>query len=96
MALGNAELSADHAKPASQAFRKALALKPAAADAWNNLAYSLAGEACHQSALAAVQCAVRLAPASAAFQDSLRELSAGKKLNQARCAALPTCPIAAD
>jgi len=93
MALGNAELSAGHAKPASQVFLKALKLKPAAADAWNNLAYSLAAEGCGQSALAAVQCAVRLTPASAAFQESLRELSASKKHNQAQCASIPACPV---
>jgi hypothetical protein len=92
MALGNAELSAGQAHNASRAFRQALAMKPDAGDAWNNLAYSLKAENCSQSALSAVQCAVHLAPASAAFQDSLRELSAGTDRNQTRCAPIPACP----
>jgi hypothetical protein len=94
MALGNAELAAGHGKAASQAFRRALAQQPDAADAWNNLAYSLNAEGCGRLALQAVNCAVQLAPANSAFQDSLQELSGktrASRTNQPQCVALPNC-----
>nr|WP_082708383.1 PA2778 family cysteine peptidase [Marinobacterium profundum] len=94
MALGNAELAAGNAMPASQAFRQALTQQPDAADAWNNLAYSLKAEGCDRLALQAVNCAVQLAPANSAFQDSLQELSAGSpasRTNPSQCIALPSC-----
>ncbi|UTW10444.1 PA2778 family cysteine peptidase [Marinobacterium rhizophilum] len=94
MALGNAELAAGHAKPASQAFRQALRQKAEAAEAWNNLAYSLNAEGCARQALQAVNCAVQLAPANSAFQDSLQELSVRPTATarNAQCTALPRCP----
>jgi hypothetical protein len=92
MALGNAELAAGHSEPASRAFRRALALQPDAADAWNNLAYSLHAEGCAQFALQAVTCAVQLAPANGAFQESLQELSGSTRVtHRTECIALPSC-----
>lgn len=93
MALGNAELAASHGSLASKAFRRALAQKPDAAEAWNNLAYSLNTEGCTRQALQAVNCAVQLAPANSAFQDSLQELSASQDRvsRHAQCDALPRC-----
>ncbi len=92
MALGNSELAAGNPRPASQAYRQALVLQPAAGDAWNNLAYSLKAQGCPQTAVSAISCAVRLAPASPVFLDSQQELSASHTRNRAQCDPLPRCP----
>ncbi|MFC6670185.1 PA2778 family cysteine peptidase [Marinobacterium aestuariivivens] len=92
MAAGNAELGAGRADSASARFRHALRLQPMAAEAWNNLAYSLEGEGCRDQARSAIACAVRLAPDNPDLRDSFRELSGTTTTDSGRCPPLPACP----
>ncbi|NVK41850.1 MAG: PA2778 family cysteine peptidase [Oceanospirillaceae bacterium] len=94
MASGNAELTAGQAASASSAFRRALELKPGAADAWNNLAYSLEAEGCGVPARDAIACARALAPKSGQIRESARELMEKPVVTYDQCDALPSCPAA--
>ena len=76
MGLGNARFAAGDFAGAERAFRGAITHHPAAADAWNNLAYALARQGRGEEALAAARRAVDLGgPRLEVYRDTLRELS---------------------
>ena len=70
MALGNHAFRAGDQTLASRAFTEVTRLAPKDPDGWNNLAYTLLQRGCPQQALAAAQCALRLAPDDANLQDT--------------------------
>ena len=77
MGWGNARHAEGDNLAASQAFRHAVTLHPDAAEAWNNLAYSLALQDRFDEALGAAKEAVRLGgPHQAAAKATLSEIEA--------------------
>ncbi|MGI9433670.1 MAG: PA2778 family cysteine peptidase [Geminicoccaceae bacterium] len=77
MGWGNARYAADDVQEASKAFRHAVTLHPDAAQAWNNLAHSLAEQDRLEAALDAAQRAVSLGgPYLAAAKATLAEIQA--------------------
>ncbi|MGI9501258.1 MAG: PA2778 family cysteine peptidase [Geminicoccaceae bacterium] len=77
MGFGNARYAADDVDTARKTFRHAVALHPDAAEAWNNLAVSLAEESRHEDAILAAKEAVRLGgPNEATARQTLAELEA--------------------
>lgn len=77
MGWGNARYATGDFRAASQAFRHAVTLRPGAAEAWNNLAYSLLQQQRLQEALVAAKEAVRLGgPHQSAAKATLREIEA--------------------
>ncbi|MGI9417702.1 MAG: PA2778 family cysteine peptidase, partial [Geminicoccaceae bacterium] len=78
MGFGNARHAAGDIAAARKTFRHAVTLHPKAAEAWNNLAVSLADEGKHEEALQAAKEAVRLGgPNKAAAEETLAELETG-------------------
>ncbi len=78
MGLGNVRYAAGDIENARKTFRHATTLHPKAAEAWNNLAVSLADEGKHEEALRAATEAVRLGgPYEAVAQQTLAELEVG-------------------
>lgn len=77
MGWGNARYAEGDHKAAGQAFRQAVILRPDAAEAWNNLAYSLMAQHRLDEALSAAQEAVkRGGPHRAAAEATLLEIEA--------------------
>ncbi|MEZ5934701.1 MAG: PA2778 family cysteine peptidase [Alphaproteobacteria bacterium] len=77
MGFGNARYAAGDIEAARKTFRQAVTLHPQAADAWNNLAVSLADEGRLAAALDAAREAVRLGgPNEAVARQTLAELEA--------------------
>ncbi|MGI9508817.1 MAG: PA2778 family cysteine peptidase, partial [Geminicoccaceae bacterium] len=75
MGFGNARYAAGDVETAGKTFRHAVALHPKAAEAWNNLAVSLAEMGRLEDALDAAREAVRLGgPNKAAAEQTLAEL----------------------
>ncbi len=78
MGFGNTRYAAGDVGTARKTFRHAVTLHPNAAEAWNNLAVSLADEGQYEEALQAAKEAVRLGgPNKAAAQRTLAELEIG-------------------
>jgi len=78
MGFGNARYALGDIETAQKTFRHAVALHPKAAEAWNNLAVSLADTGRDEEALRAAREAVRLGgPNKAAAQKTLSDLEAG-------------------
>jgi tetratricopeptide (TPR) repeat protein len=74
---GNARYAAGDHLAASQAFRHAVTLHPEATEAWNNLAYSLAGQKRFDEAVEAAKEAIKLrGPHRAAAEATLNEIEA--------------------
>lgn len=74
--LGNARHALQDYVGAERAFRAAIALDPETSDAWNNLAYALAGQQRREEARSAARRAVELGgPRVELHRDTLRELS---------------------
>lgn len=95
LAWGNSAYAAGHHAEAGDAFRRAVALDPAAADAWNNLAHALAAEGCGSAAVEAARCAASLADgAEHPAHDTLQDLQA-RDLPPGPGCPLPTCPASA-
>ncbi|GGO78431.1 hypothetical protein GCM10011348_10330 [Marinobacterium nitratireducens] len=94
MAAGNAELAAGQPTGAGAAYQRALKIRPDAAEAWNNLAYSLDARGCDRPARQAIDCALTLAPDNPAIVQSHRELSDGQPVSSTQCQAIPLCPTA--
>jgi cytochrome c-type biogenesis protein CcmH/NrfG len=63
---------------------------PGDAALWNNLGYALARQQCGAQALAAVRCAVAMAPENMEYRDSLEELM-GQGPGAGACEAV-VCP----
>ena len=76
LARGNLAYRLGKDEEAEASFRFGLKAEPADAALWNNLAYVLARRQCGPQALAAVQCAIALAPNIPEYRDSLQELTA--------------------
>jgi len=72
--LANALMGADEPQAARAHYLRATAIDPEFAPAWNNLAYALHASGCHAEALAAADCAHRLAPDDPAIADTVTEL----------------------
>ena len=91
LALGNNQYAQRHYDRAGEAFLEATRVAPQAAAAWNNLAYALLEQACHEQAWRAVQCATLLDP-DPAWEDSAREIRArGVSGDAAGCIRI-SCP----
>ncbi len=76
MGLGNASYAQGNFNEAETAFRQALELSPQRAEAWNNLAYSLAAQGRRQDALESLNRARTLQPDNAEFRHSETEIRA--------------------
>jgi tetratricopeptide (TPR) repeat protein len=92
MALGNAEYAAKDFQAAATAYQQELRNRPRNADAWNNLAYTLASLQCTNQALEAINCALKIDPKNANFMQSLQEIehmpiSTGERCMEIYCAA---------
>jgi len=92
MTLGNAEFAADNLNAANQAFQQAITLVPDNAQAWNNLAYTLAAQQCPTAAINAINCAVKLAPTDPNIIASQAELSHQPQATSTHCSSVPRCP----
>lgn len=79
MGFGNTRYAAGDVETARKTFRQAVTLHPDAADAWNNLAVTLADGGQREAALDAAREAVRLGgPSKAAALQTLAELEAAE------------------
>lgn len=95
LALGNIEYRRGDYLAAERVFRDALSAHPQQAELWNNLAYTLAARHCAAEAVAAVQCALRLAPHDNNIIDSERDITRqpmDKRSSSVGCAPVQ-CPI---
>ena len=78
MGLGNVRYARENHQGAATAYRRALALRPDAPAAWNNLAYALKGSGRREEAIAAAEKAVVLGGNEAdRYVETLREIKAG-------------------
>lgn len=91
LARGNLAYRLQAYAEAETAYRGGLAATPRDAALWNNLGYALAAKGCRTQAMAAVQCAIQLAPEAAAYRDSLGELQ-GREGGTAECEPV-VCPL---
>lgn len=90
---GNAAYALQHYKQASDFFAAYIERQPTSSAAWNNLAYSLLKQECHNEAATAVTCALHLAPTNAELLQSQAEISAyPKPAGQHRSCSIPLCP----
>ncbi len=75
MGLGNTRFARKDATGAEAAYRRAIELRPSAAEAWNNLAYALKALGRRSEAISAAQRAVALGDArTSRYRDSLEEI----------------------
>lgn len=73
-------------------FQAYLERSPDSSSGWNNLAYSLAAVNCHHGAMAAMACAMDLAPGNEALLASFEEIRGLKgQRNQAPSCTIPQC-----
>jgi len=92
LTFGNALYDQGDVPDALQAFLRATRLQPAAASAWNNLAYALLGDGCPVQAVRAIDCALQRAPADPNLQDSRREIGARATGRDRRHCPVLHCP----
>lgn len=92
LGLGNTEYALSHHPSAEAAFRQAIAAKPDAAAAWNNLAYALAARQCIRAAQQAALCARRTDAANVEFADTLKDMQSRPMIAGETCMPLPACP----
>ena len=79
MGLGNTRYALKDSGAAESAYRKAIAVRPASPQAWNNLAYALMALGRRPEAIAAAERAVALAGTDARpYRETLQELSAAR------------------
>jgi len=74
MGLGNTRFARHDYAGARGAFRRAIHLRPEAAEAWNNLAYALARLGDRKAAIEAAESAVKLGGDNPAYRDTLDEI----------------------
>ena len=74
MGAANTHLQLKQPKQATSYYLRANKVKPTEAGVYNNMAYSLLEQECHQSALKSIDCAISLEPNNAEFQSSLNEI----------------------
>lgn len=84
-ALGNAAYRLGELPVAETALRRAAQAQPAAAPAWNNLAYVLAARGCGDEARAAAQCAAKLAPNDPGVADTQSALATTQNASAVDC-----------
>ncbi|MEW6312371.1 MAG: PA2778 family cysteine peptidase [Pseudomonadota bacterium] len=94
LARGNLAYQQGLDDEAVQSFSLGLRVTPDDAALWNNLGYALARKGCGAQALAAIHCALSLAPNQPAYRESLRELQAAPE-TAADCET-PACPGASE
>lgn len=94
LAQANLEYRQGEYLAAEQTLRAALSHHPRAAALWNNLAYPLAAQGCHEVAMSAIACALELAPGEAVYLQSQQELAAMPSVPGASCPPL-VCPALA-
>ena len=92
MALGNSAYALGKMTNASEAFSQVIQQDPQHSAAWNNLAYSLAANACMDEARNAAACASRLAPTNSNIQQTVYEISAMTGTQSHLCPDL-SCPV---
>lgn len=81
LGLGNARYQQEKYHGAERAFRAAIEREPRNADAWNNLAYTLAKQGRRADAIAAARKAVAFGtPKNATYRDTLNEVSRGRTI----------------
>lgn len=76
LARGNLAYGEGNVDEAERSFRSGIERVPEHPDLWNNLAYTLADKGCGSAALAAVACAISLAPENTDYRSSREELRA--------------------
>lgn len=92
MGAANTYLQLQQPEQATPQYLRAIELKPEKADIYNNLAYSLVGQKCNESALTSINCAIKLDPYNAEFKNSLKEIrSGGISKNKTTCPSIQ-CP----
>lgn len=74
MGAANTHLQLKQPKQATSFYLRANKVKPTEADVYNNMAYSLLGQECAQSALESIHCAISLEPNNTEYQSSLNEI----------------------
>jgi tetratricopeptide (TPR) repeat protein len=90
--LGNSSYKKGMFQQATESFRKALAINPNGHQTWNNLAYALTAEGCQREGLLALDCALRLSPASPSYLSSRAQLQQEETANTSDNCRLPACP----
>lgn len=95
LARGNLAYRLARDEEAEAAFLGGLQAEPANAALWNNLGYVLARRHCGAQALAAVRCAIALAPDNPEYRNSLSELAATAADGAGPCPEL-ICPAEGD
>jgi tetratricopeptide (TPR) repeat protein len=90
LARGNLAYRLGMDAEAEASFRQGVQAAPGDAALWNNLGYALARQQCGAQALAAVRCAVAMAPENMEYRDSLEELM-GQGPGAGACEAV-VCP----
>ena len=78
MGAANTYLSMQQPEAATDYYLRATKIKPRQADIYNNLAYSLHAQACEESSLQSIQCAISLEPDNLEYQNSLQEITQSK------------------
>ncbi len=90
--MANTYLALQQPEKATAGYLRALELQPREAAIYNNLAYSLHAQSCHESSMAAIRCAMALAPGNAEYQHSLEDIaSSAAAANSENCPKL-ACP----
>lgn len=92
MGTANTYFSLQQPEKATANYIRATKIQPLQADTYNNLAYSLQAQSCHQAALQSIQCAIESDPENLEYQDSLRELSQSKSNSNSKACPKTACP----
>ncbi|MBF6057425.1 PA2778 family cysteine peptidase [Thiomicrorhabdus heinhorstiae] len=92
MTLANSEQAAGHLTEAEKSYKREIELRPANANAWNNLAYNLVSRKCILQAQQAISCALRLNPADSNILQSFKEIQNLHSETHSVCE-LPACPL---
>ncbi len=92
---GNTAYALEYFSLAHDFYLRYLALKPNAQEGWNNLAYSLHQQGCHQLAMQAINCALKIDPQDNNIQQSAIDIGANQHnedQNVKHCPTLMRCP----
>lgn len=92
MGVANTYFSLQQVEKATASYLRAAEIQPQQADIYNNLAYSLNAQSCHQTSLQSIQCAISLEPDNLEYRDSLREISQSKAASESKTCPQITCP----
>ncbi len=92
MGIANTYLSLQQPDKATSSYLRAAEIQPLQADIYNNLAYSLHAQSCHDASLKSIQCAITLEPNNLEYRDSLRELGQSKSEIDSITCPMINCP----